>query len=362
MTGGVAHDFNNLLTVILGSAELLDKRAEQPARVRRLAQQILLAAQHGGKVTQQLLTFSRRQLVHPEIVDLNELLRAFTELLERTASEAVTLDLALAEGLHPVLLDPGHFEAAMLNLVGNARDAITNGGTIRIATGNVRLARHEAADLAPGDYLRVAVTDTGSGMAPQTAAKAFEPFFTTKEIGKGTGLGLSQVYGFAKQAGGEVRIHTALGAGTTVEIWLPRARPPDATPPVEAAAPAAEAPAHGKTILVVEDEPHVRDVLVEALHEMGYLTDIAGTAPAALARLRDGGRVDLLFSDVVMPGGMTGLELSAAARQLRPGLHVLLTSGYAASTGMDGAADVPLLAKPYDREALARSVQAALQA
>ena len=190
MTGGVAHDFNNLLTVILGSAELLGKRAEEPARVRNLARQIILAAQHGGKVTQQLLTFSRRQLVHPEIVDLNELLQAFTPLLERAASEAVTLELDLSPGLRPILLDPGHFEAAMLNLVGNARDAMADGGVVRIATRNVRLGRAEVTDLPSGEYVRVAVTDAGSGMAPQTAAKAFEPFFTTKEIGKGTGLGL----------------------------------------------------------------------------------------------------------------------------------------------------------------------------
>ena len=360
MTGGVAHDFNNLLTVILGSAELLGKRAEEPARVRNLARQIILAAQHGGKVTQQLLTFSRRQLVHPELVDLNELLQAFRPLLERAASEAVTLAFDLAAGLRSVVLDPGHFEAALLNLVGNARDAIIGPGTIRITTGNVRLGRSDVADIAPGEYVRVGVADTGSGMGPHTAARAFEPFFTTKEIGKGTGLGLSQVYGFAKQAGGEVRILTAPGEGTTVEIFLPCARE-GVTRPAKPDAPQTDTTAGGKTILVVEDDMRVRDVLVEALHELGYVTLTAGTAQAALERLQQDARVDLLLSDIVMPGGMTGVQLSAAARQLRPGLPVLLTSGYAAGVAADGAADVALLMKPYDRETLARSLHAVLQ-
>ena len=362
MTGGVAHDFNNLLTVILGSAELLGKRADQPMRVRSLARQIILAAQHGGKVTQQLLTFSRRQLVHAEVVDVNELLQAFRQLLEHAASEAVTLDFDLAEALRPVLLDPGHFEAAMLNLVGNARDAMPTGGTIRITTGNLRLGRAEVTDVPPGEYVRVAVADTGTGMSPQTAAKAFEPFFTTKEIGKGTGLGLSQVYGFARQAAGEVRITTKLGEGTTVEIWLPWARDASARPARAEPASLVDAPAGGKTILVVEDETEVREVLVEALHEMGYVTHTADTAQAALARLQEDEGIDLLFSDVVMPGGMSGVQLSATARQMRPGLRILLTSGYAADTSAEGATDVPLLTKPYDRETLARSLRAALQA
>ena len=221
MTGGVAHDFNNLLTVILGSAELLGKRADEPPRVRSLARQIILAAQHGGKVTQQLLTFSRRQLVHPEVVDVNDLLLAFSQLLDHAASAAVTIAFDLGTGLRSVLLDPGHFEAAILNLVGNARDAMANGGVIQITTRNIRLGPGDVADVPAGEYVRVAIKDDGCGMAPHTAAKAFEPFFTTKEIGKGTGLGLSQVYGFAKQAGGDVRIVTAPGEGTTVEILLP---------------------------------------------------------------------------------------------------------------------------------------------
>jgi two-component system NtrC family sensor kinase len=358
MTGGVAHDFNNLLTVILGSAELLANRADDPARVRRLASQIIQAAQHGGKVTQQLLTFSRRQLVHPETVDLNALLLDFRQLLERAASEAVKVVYSLAPQLDPVQLDPGHFEAAILNLVGNARDAMPNGGTIRIATRNVAQAPSENPDLPPGAYVRIVVADNGSGMDPATAAKAFEPFFTTKEIGKGTGLGLSQVYGFAKQAGGDVRILTAPGRGTAVKLLLPRSATAlehvMPAPQVDATAP------KGAVVLVVEDEDALRDLVVESLAELGYIIRTAATAQDALVQLRGSDRVDILFSDVVMPGGMTGLQLSVAATRLRPGLKVLLTSGYSADAGMQDTPEIPLLTKPYNRETLARSLRQVL--
>ena len=360
MTGGVAHDFNNLLTVILGSAELLARRADDPARVRGIARQIVLAAQHGGKVTQQLLTFSRRQLVQAETVDLNQMLREFRPLLERAASEAVRIQFDLAAGLPSVLLDPGHFEAAILNLVGNGRDAMPDGGTIRITTRTVQLGEAEMPDLPAGDYAKVAVIDRGSGMTAQTAAKAFEPFFTTKEFGKGTGLGLSQVYGFAKQAGGDVQILSQLGQGTSVELLLPCV--PDRTPATlqEGDPPFGTHPTDGEVVLIVEDEAGVRDIAVESLHELGYATLTAPSAQAALARLRGAERVDVLFSDVVMPGGMNGVQLSTEARRLRPGLRVLLTSGYTADATPDGVADLPLLTKPYDRDKLARSLRAVL--
>ena len=238
MTGGVAHDFNNLLTVILGNAELLGKRANDPARVRHIAGQIIVAAQHGGKVTQQLLTFSRRQLVHPETFDVNDSLRAFQPLLEHASQDGIGIALDLSAGPQPVWLDRGQFEAAMLSLVGNARDAMPNGGTIRVATQAAILPAPEHPDLPPGEYVRVAVADDGVGMDSYTAARAFEPFFTTKEIGKGTGLGLSQVYGFAKQAGGDLRIITAPGEGTTVEIMLPASRHAAAAGSVTNATPA----------------------------------------------------------------------------------------------------------------------------
>jgi CheY-like chemotaxis protein len=363
MTGGVAHDFNNLLTVILGSAEMLDRRADDPARVHHIANQIMLAARRGGEVTQQLLAFSRRQLVKPETVDLNQCLLVFKPLLDRAAQEPIRVELDLQPNLDAVRLDPGHFEAAVLNLVGNARHAMPQGGRIVISTRNIRQTVPQATtahpDLPPGHYVRVAVTDSGSGMDATTAAKAFEPFFTTKEVGKGTGLGLSQVYGFAKQAGGDVRIVSALGEGTTVELLLPREEQPTARATATAAAPLRDV--SGEVVLVVEDEVEVREVVVDCLHELGYGTLEASNGPAALDMLRSGQRVDVLFSDVVMPGGMDGFRLRTEARRLRPGLKVLLTSGYPGSFDRTQDADVTLLTKPYDRSQLASYLSSVLQ-
>ncbi len=356
MTGGVAHDFNNLLTIILGSAELLARRPDDPARVRRLAEQMMLAARRGGEITQQLLAFSRRQFINPQIVNLNNCLQEFKPLLERAANESIHVDFTLQPDLHTVLLDPGQFQAAVLNLVGNARDAMPSGGSITIATRNVTLDGDTGLELSAGDYVRVGVTDTGMGMDPQTAAKAFEPFFTTKGIGQGTGLGLSQVYGFAKQAGGEARIVTSPGHGTTLELLLPRSSQTEE--PTQADPAPADRAGAGEVVLVVEDEPAVLATTVESLHDLGYGTITAGTALAALDRLREASRVDVLFSDVTMPGGMDGIALSAEARRLRPSLKVLLTSGY--STGQ--SPDTPLLIKPYDRTQLAKELRAVLQA
>jgi len=364
MTGGVAHDFNNLLTVILGNVEMIDKRADNPA-IRRFAASIQLAARRGAEITQKLLAFSGRQMVKPEIVNLNRRLREFKPLLDRAASEAVEVDLDLDAGLHPVRLDPGQFEAAVLNLVGNARDAMKDGGRIVISTRNIRLGGGQAAELLPGAYVRVAVTDTGTGMDAATAARVFEPFFTTKDIGKGTGLGLSQVYGFARQARGDVRITSAPGMGTTVELLLPQSQEP-----AHAAGPASEQAAGiirarpvapGKIILVVEDEPVVLEMAVEILQGLGYVTLTAPNAPVALQRLRQDSPVDVLFSDIVMPGGMTGVQLASEAVRLRPNLKVLLTSGYT-EAGMRRTLpnDILLLTKPYDSAQLARYIRATL--
>ena len=358
MTGGVAHDFNNLLTIILGSAEMLARRPDDAVRVRRVAEQIMLAARRGGEITQQLLAFSRRQFVNPQVVNVNTCLQEFKPLLERAANESIRLDYQFQPDVGPVLLDPGHFQAAILNLVGNARDAMPGGGTITIFTRNGHSGSEIGAEPDPssGDCVRVGVADTGAGMDPQTAAKAFEPFFTTKGIGQGTGLGLSQVYGFAKQAGGEARIITAPGKGTTVEITLPRTTeaPQQTVEPVHAR-PATS----GEVVLVVEDEPGVLATTVESLNDLGYSTITAGTAQAALDRLREAARVDVLFSDITMPGGMDGVALSAEARRLRPSLKVLLTSGYAA--GRTQSLEVKLLTKPYDRTQLAKELRAILQ-
>ena len=309
MTGGVAHDFNNLLTIILGSAEMLARRPDDAARVRRVSEQIMLAARRGGEITQQLLAFSRRQFVNPQTVNVNQCLTEFRPLLERAANESIRLDYTLQSDAHPALLDPGHFQAAILNLVGNARDAMPDGGSITVSTRNIRLGNEHAPELAAGDYVRVGVTDTGTGMDPQTAAKAFEPFFTTKGIGQGTGLGLSQVYGFAKQAGGEARIVTAPSRGTTVELLLPRTHEKDLPKNGDTGIP--RKADHGEVVLVVEDEPGVLATTVESLHDLGYGTITAETAQAALDRLREAARVDVLFSDITMPGGMDGVALSA---------------------------------------------------
>ncbi len=354
LTGGVAHDFNNLLTVIIGSVELLERRPDDVATVRRLARNIKSASERGAEITAKLLSFSRQHRVNPKVIDVNESLRAFEPLLRQAVDERVAIVFDLAAAVFPVSLDPGQFESAILNLVGNARDAMPRGGRITISTRNDLTEGEETARMRR-PLVRVTVADNGAGMDAETAAKAIEPFFTTKGIGRGTGLGLSQVYGFAKQSGGDLRIETAPGCGTAIELLLPGCSAattrPDA-PPVTAPR---RAEAH-EVVLVVEDEPDVREVAVESLRALGYQTLSAADAEAALAILRGDGRIDLLLSDIVMPGSRNGVQLSEEARRLRPGLKVLLTSGY--NTVMDSTpADYPVLAKPYDSASLARQVR-----
>jgi two-component system NtrC family sensor kinase len=352
MTGGVAHDFNNLLTVIAGNATLIDNRADDPVATRRFAASIQLAAQRGAEITQQLLAFAGRQTIRPETIDLNGRLLAFKPLLDRAASEAVRIDLDLDPGVRPACVDPGQFEAAILNLVGNARDAMPAGGRITITTRNT--------EPDPEPMVQVTVSDTGTGMPRETVAKAFEPFFTTKEIGKGTGLGLSQVYGFARQAGGDARIISIPNRGTTIEITLPASIEP---PPED---PAAHVPSmlraewQGMVVLVVEDEPNVLKMTVEMLEDLGYVAIAATDAHAAAERLRAADRIDVLFSDVIMPGGMNGLQLAVEAKRLRPGIKVLLTSGYTGLSGGDLPSDITLLPKPYDRDQLSNRLGAVL--
>ena len=360
MTGGIAHDFNNLLTVVMGNLEILDRRANDPDRVRRIAANAMLAARRGAEVTNKLLAFSRRQLVRPEMIDLNHRLLEFKPLLDH-AAEASSLQLDLDPDTSQVLLDPGQFEAAVINLVANARDAVASAGRIVISTSNVRLSAADRQGLTAGDYVRVAVADDGPGMDAATVARAFEPFFTTKDAGKGTGLGLSQVYGFAKQSGGDVSIASAPGMGTTVEILLPRAS--SSAPAIQAGPellPLRQA-REGEVILVVEDEPAVRQLAIESLRDLGYETLDAANAADALDLLRGETRVDVMFSDVIMPGGMNGLQLAVEARRLRPGLKVLLASGYAPTIfGGNVPQDVPLITKPYNQNQLATQLLAVL--
>jgi two-component system, NtrC family, sensor kinase len=360
MTGGIAHDFNNLLMVIMGNLERLERRTDDAA-IRRLASNALLGAKRGTEIIQKLLAFSRKELVHPELVDTNQRLREFKPLIDEAAG-GVLVELVLDARSAVARLDQGQFEAAILNLVTNARDAMADEGRIVITTSDVASAAADLGDLPPGDYVRITVSDTGPGMDADTVARAFEPFFTTKEAGKGTGLGLSQVYGFAKRAGGIARILPLPGEGATIELLLPKCNEPAELEQTEFESPSLHAECEGLVILVVEDNPAVRQLTVESLRELGYQTVAVDNARAALEHLGEADRVDFLFSDVVMPGGMNGYQLSVEARKLRPGLKVLLTSGYAtAALGGKLPDNVSLLAKPYTQEQLGRQLRAVLR-
>jgi PAS domain S-box-containing protein len=362
MTGGIAHDFNNLLTVVVANMDLLDDLTTGNERARRLIGNVQHAAARGGQLTSQLLAFARRQTLQPERLDLNRLFDDFAGLMRHASGNAV--QVVMHPTAEPAMcdIDRGHFEAALLNLAINARDAMPMGGTLTIDIGEAELDAADAktnADVVPGPYIHIAVSDTGTGMAPETMERAFEPFFTTKEIGKGTGLGLSQVYGFVKQSGGHVKLHSEAGCGTTVDIYLPRS--PDGRPSEAKATPAMPANARGtETILVVEDDDDVLDVATETLTELGYRVLVARDGPEALAILNSDEALDLLFSDVVMPNGMTGVSLARQARRVRPGLKVVLTSGY--SPHDLSAQDAPgpefqLVGKPYRRAQLAEVIR-----
>jgi signal transduction histidine kinase len=362
MTGGIAHDFNNLLTVIVANLDLFDNLKGTSKRARRLIDNVQNAASRAAQLTSQLLAFARRQTLKPETVDLNELFGDFAGLLHRAAGETVQVKINPSPASALCEVDRGHFEAALLNLAINARDAMPDGGTLTIETGEAELnAAYAKAniDVVAGRYVSIAVSDTGIGMAAETLAHAFEPFFTTKEVGKGTGLGLSQVYGFVKQSGGHVKLHSESGRGTTVKIYLPRSvhektRAPDASDTLP------ESVRGTETILVVEDDDDVLEVATEALSELGYTVMIARDGPEALAILKSGRHLDLLFTDVVMPNGMTGMELGRAARRVRPELKIVLTSGYAAhslSASDARAAEFVLIDKPYRRLHLAKIIR-----
>jgi PAS domain S-box-containing protein len=366
LTGGIAHDFNNLLTIIQGNLELLGDRLAGEPRLARLVGAMRQAADRGERLTGQLLAFARRQRLQPERTALGPLIEGFAPLLRRAVGETVEVQLRLAEGLAPVCIDPAQFENALLNLAVNARDAMPAGGALvvetRRADADPRLAELIAPAAAEG-WAAVEVRDVGTGMRPEVVARAFEPFFTTKDVGRGSGLGLSQVYGFVRQSEGQVAIESVAGAGTRVCLYLPQAGPA-ARPPAPVPAPEPAAPGRGETVLVVEDDAEVRALAVAMLRDLGYAVATASSGPEALALLADrgAGAVDLLFTDIVMPGGMSGVELGRAAEALHPGLKVLLTTGYAAEVLTHGAAAprFPLVQKPYKRADLARRLRAAL--
>ena len=362
LTGGIAHDFNNLLTVVRGSLALLRRQIDAQPRALRLLDAAAEAATRGAKLTAQLLAFARRQVLRPRVLDVNALIEGFLPLL-RQAAGSVSLALDLAPDLPACRVDPSQLEHALLNLVVNARDAAA-GGRITVAT---RLSsdaelRRRLPQAAPGPRVEIVVADTGSGMTEAVQARAFEPFFTTKETGHGTGLGLSQVYGFVRQSGGHVLIDSTPGRGTTVRLLLPPTAQRAAAEPRAEAAPAGRtAPIAGERVLVVEDDPAVRAVAVATLEALGYRVATAEDAPTALGRLEAGDRPDILFTDVVMPGGMDGRQLAARAKAMDPELPVLLTSGYADPAGEGEAGRLPFLAKPYTPDQLAARLREVLR-
>ncbi len=363
LTGGVAHDFNNLLTVVLGNLDLILRAQGDAEKIERLAQGAMRAAQRGEHLVRQLLTYARRQITRPDTVNLNQLIVNLESLMHRVIGEQIEVVTTLSPVLAPAQIDPAQFETAMLNLVINARDAMAGGGRITIETCNVTLDRQYTADnpeLTAGAYVMIAVSDSGSGMAREVLARAFDPFFTTKEVGKGSGLGLSQVYGFAKTAGGHVKIYSELGIGTTVKLYLPKSSDRPVVPEIGTETASLRRASGHETILVVEDDEDVLVVVSESLRELGYQVVTAGNAAQALEILRGDQLVDLLLSDVIMPGGMNGVQLTVEARRIRPELKVLLTSGYtAAALSLEhGLPDnLNVVEKPYRREELAKKLR-----
>jgi signal transduction histidine kinase/HAMP domain-containing protein len=360
LTGGIAHDFNNLLAVVSGNLERIEEEAVNTGRVRQFAAAARRAADRGAKLTAQLLAFSRRQRLHPKLVSANELISEFQELIRQAVGRACEVKLRTDEQLWLCHLDPSLLETALLNLALNGRDAMPDGGVLEIETRNLVLDEEAVAGCVPGSYVRLSVTDNGRGMPPEVRDRVFEPFFTTKEVGKGTGLGLSMVYGFVRQSDGHVTIESAPGAGTTVALYLPRAtQMPDA----EVEAIQAEAILGGsEQILVVEDNEDLLEVTSETLTTFGYRVLCARNGAEAIRILESGQEIELLFSDVVMPSGMNGVELAREARRLSKGIKILLTSGYPGDV-MERYREVnefPIIDKPFRLGDLARRLRSIL--
>ncbi|MVT52401.1 response regulator [Bradyrhizobium yuanmingense] len=357
LTGGVAHDFNNLLMVISGGLDMLERQTD-PARRRRLMDGMIQAAQRGASLTKQLLAFSRRQKLRPEPVDVAAQIGGMRELLDRSLRGDVHVEFDFPDTLWPVEVDPGELELVILNLAVNARDAMPNGGTIVVRGENLPGFNH--GQIA-GDYVRLSVIDTGVGMSPEILARVFEPFFTTKDVGKGSGLGLAQVHGFATQSRGTVRIQSEVGRGTSIELYLPRSYelPSSERHLIDLTRVRPKKSNQGE-ILLVEDDDEVAALVSEMLGQLGYNVTRAASAAAALGALADGRSVDVVFSDIMMPGGMNGVELAREIRNRRSDIPVLLTSGYSEASAHEAdAAGIQILAKPYHIDELAAALSAA---
>jgi CheY-like chemotaxis protein len=358
LTGGVAHDFNNLLTAVLGNIELAAHRTRDQ-NVRGILKNAGTAAERGAKLTGQLLAFARKQHLAPRVVSLNELVSSMGDLLLQTIGVTVRIETVLEKDLWAVMIDPTQLELVILNLAINSRDAMPHGGRLTVATKNIGVSdRPRPAGLAPREYVAISVSDTGSGMTQEVAAKAFEPFFTTKPVGQGTGLGLSQVLGFAQQSGGEVRIDSRVGEGTTITIFLPRSR--KSLPRVVEEAGPVRHDGKAATILVVDDDPAVRELTVSALEEMNYRVLAAENGRVAIEVLRQAGTVDLAVIDLVMPV-MNGRELATRIRAVEPGRAILFMTGYDdMSESEDPFAQEMVIKKPFKLVELAAAVERAL--
>jgi two-component system NtrC family sensor kinase len=369
LTGGIAHDFNNLLTAIIGNLDLALRRLDGEERIRGWLTNSRRAGERAATLVQRLLAFSRQHPLEVKAVDINRLVQEMSDLLRRTIGETVTIETVLAGGLWKAAIDPNQLENTILNLAVNARDAMPDGGRLTIETANCHLDEHyveqSGAEIAPGQYVMVAVSDSGSGMPREVMSRAFEPFFTTKPPGTGTGLGLSQAYGFAKQSGGHIRIYSEVGVGTTVKLYFPRLAGHPDIPAWSARAATAAPPSTGgsETVLVVEDDPQVNKLATEALEEHGYHVLSAGDGPAALRLIEDASPIDLLLTDVVLPNGMNGRQLADEIRRRRPGIRVLYVTGYTRNAIIHHGRldpDIDLLTKPFTAEALTRKIRSIL--
>jgi two-component system, NtrC family, sensor kinase len=358
LTGGVAHDFNNLLTIISGNLELAERRTDLDG-IRRMHKTIRHAVDRGAGLTRQLLAFSRRQPLNPQTLDVNRILETAQAWIGRGMTESIQITFDLADDLWAARLDPGEFEAALLNLAVNARDAMPNGGRLSFVSRNAQLGETDIAKLGlsllPGPYVEITIEDTGAGMTPDVLARVYEPFFTTKEVGKGTGLGLSQVYGFVQQSGGEILIRSERGKGTCVTLYLPRSNEPLAVEP--AAATAQDVRGSG-IVLLVEDNDEVRMVTTSMLQDLGYTPVVARSGIEALAMLRAGEPIDLVLSDIVMPRGISGVDLAKQVVTSSPQIKVLLTTGL---PDRSRTQQFPVLPKPFTNLELGVAIKQVLQ-